>query len=359
VPVGLVLAMYLDKGLGLWEVAFVEIGMMGLLGKTISLMEDLGFLWLVHTGFELNLWESLVEEKTKEKILAENPNWDPLLLDHWLEQAKIQEFLVFTNGKYQLSKMGKAIQEYREYGLEAMYKELALHWGPRFAQVPDLMRGKIPRVPMEREMENELISKASMASEPFVWPLLREKCEKDRWRNVLDVGCGEGMFLRRLVEAFPSLKGVGLEINSAVANRAAAETKSYQGRIRIESTDVFEFTDTVGTYDCCLLNNNIYYFDSTSKRMDLLNHVKKLLSPGGQIGILTALRGVTPSFQIFRTHIPQNLMSFFLACHEGFEGLPLEHEMSDLLEQTGFTEIQVIPLPFKVSHYFFARKPRE
>lgn len=119
---------------------------------------------------------------------------------------------------------------------------------------------------------------------------------------------------------------------------------------------MFEFTDALGTYDCCLLNNNIYYF-SSEKRVEVLNHLKELLSPGGEIGILTALRGVTPAFQILKTHIPQNLMSFFLTCHEGFEGLPLEKEMVDLLEKTGFTEIEVIPLPFKVSHYFFARKP--
>lgn len=68
----------------------MDIGMLALLGKTVSLMENLGFMWLVHTGFELNLWESLLEEKTKTQLLAEHSNWDSLLLDHWLEQAKIQ-----------------------------------------------------------------------------------------------------------------------------------------------------------------------------------------------------------------------------------------------------------------------------
>lgn len=334
----------------------MEIGMLALLGKTISLMENLGFLWLVYTGFELNFWQRLLEEKTKDEILAENSNLDPLLLDHWLEQAKIQELLGFNNGKYHLSKMGKAIHDYRDYGLEAMYKEFALHWGPCFAQVPDLMRGEIPRRQMECEMENELISRASKSSEPFVWPLLKGKCEKHGWRNILDVGCGEAVFLRRLVEEFPSLRGVGLEINSSVASRAAAQIEAYQGRIRIEATDVFEFTDTSGPYDCCLLNNNIYYF-SSEKRLKLLKYLKDLMNPGGQIGILTALRGDASAFQIFNTCIPQNLMSFFLSCHEGFEGLPLKEEMQDLLEQTGFTQIEVIPLPFKVSSYFFARKP--
>lgn len=330
--------------------------MLALLGKTVTLMESLGFLWLVHTGYELNLWERFVEGETKENILAENLNWDPLLLEHWLEQAKSQELIVFTNEKYQLSKTGRAIHEYRDYGLKAMYKEFVLHWGPCFAQLPDLIRREIPRGQMDSEMDNELISRASKSSELFVWPVLKGKCEKDGWYNVLDIGCGEAVFLRRLVEEFPRLRGVGLEINLSVANRAALETEFYRGRIRIESTDVFEFNDTPGTYDCCLLNNNIYYFDS-KKRLELLTFLMNLLKPGGQIGILTALRGVKPSFQIFKTNIPQNLMSFFLSCHEGFEGLPLEEEMLDLLEGAGFSQIEVIPLPFKVSHYFFARKP--
>ena len=43
-------------------------------------------------------------------------------------------------------------------------------------------------------------------------------------------------------------------------------------------------------------------------------------------------------------------MSFFLACHDGFEGLPYETEMIKLLGDAGFVEIEVVPLPFKVSH---------
>lgn len=334
----------------------MDIGMLSLLGKTISLMENLGFLWLVHTGYELNIWEGFLEERNKEDFLAENPDWDPLLLDHWLEQARIQDLIVLTKGRYKLSKTGKAIHAYRNYGLEAMYKEFALYWGASFAQLPELIKREIPRLKMDNEMENELISRASKASEYFVWPVLRGKCEKEDWHSVLDVGCGEAVLLRRLVEGFSNLNGVGLEVNQLVANRAALETELYRGRIRIEAVNVFDFKDSLETYDCCLLNNLIYYFTG-QQRLDLLKTVMDLLKPGGQIGILTALRGVSPGFQIFKTNIPQNLMSFFLSCHDGFEGLPLEKDVLNLLEQAGFTEVEVIPLPFKVSHYFFARKP--
>lgn len=38
-------------------------GVLRLLGKTVSLMENMGFLWLVYSGFELKLWEQLQKKK--------------------------------------------------------------------------------------------------------------------------------------------------------------------------------------------------------------------------------------------------------------------------------------------------------
>lgn len=336
----------------------MEIGMLTLLGKTVTLMESMGFLWLVYSGFELGLWESLQEDRSVEEILALNPDWDPQILEHWLEQARIQGLLLLDNEKYRLNRVGKAISLYQNYGLEAMYKEFALYWGPVFAQLPQLMTQETVRPNMESEMNNELISRASRASEIFVWPLLKSKCEKEHWRRILDVGCGEGLYLRKFMQEFPTIYGVGIEINLAVVERAQAQSNPYPERLKIECGNIFDYADPLEKYDCCLLNNNIYYF-SSEQRMELLARIKKWLVPGGQIGILTALRGKSSSLPFIQTHIPQNLMSFFLACHEGFEGLPYEQEMIKLLGDSGFTEIEVVPLPFKVSHYFFARAPLE
>lgn len=334
----------------------METGMLTLLGKTITLMESLGFLWLVYSGFELGLWEKLQEEKSKEDLLEENPDWSPLLLDHWLEQAKIQGLLQQEEGKYRLNRVGKAIVLYKEYGLEAMYKEFAVYWGAIFAELPGRITQENPRPAMESEMENELISRASRASEIFVWPCLKAKCEKEQWMRILDVGCGEGIYLRKFMEEFPKIQGVGIERNSAVVERAQSHVKEYPERLKIICEDIFNCADPVEKYDCCVLNNNIYYF-TTEQRSELLSRIRRWLTPGGQIGILTALRGVGSSIPLIQTHIPQNLMSFFLANHEGFEGLPYEQEMYRLLDSAGFTDIEVVPLPFKVSHYFFARNP--
>lgn len=332
----------------------MQTGILTLLGKTVTLMESLGFLWLVHTGFELDLWKLLKKEKSKEELLALNPDWDPILIDHWLEQAKIQGLLLRHNDKYHLTRIGKAIDFYRDYGLEAMYKEFALYWGPIFAELPHRITGHTSLKNMESEMENELISKASRASELFVWPLLKGKCEKEHWQRILDIGCGEGFYLRKLIEEFPEIHGVGIDINSSVVERAMLLAEPFEDRLHFECLNILEHTAPLEKYDCCLLNNNIYYF-STEQRIELLTRIKAWLVPGGRIGILTALRGMNSSLPFIQTHISQNLMSFFLACHKGFEGLPYEQEVIKLLQDSGYSEVEVIPLPLKVSHYFFAR----
>lgn len=336
----------------------MDTGMLALLGKTVNLMENLGFLWLVYTGFELNLWGELKEGKSKEELLTTNPGWDSLLLEHWLEQARLQGLIQKDNEKYRLTRLGRAINTFQSYGLEAMYKEFALYWGPVFSHLPQLITQEINPPKMESEMENELISRASRSSEVFVWPLLKGKCEKEHWHNLLDIGCGEGFYLRKLMHEFPEMRGTGIEINPSVVKRAVKESEPYRERLQIILGNVLECQDPLEQFDCCLLNNNIYYF-STQQRMDLLRRIKTWLVPGGQVGILTALRGAGATIPFIQTHIPQNLMSFFLACHDGFEGLPYENEITKLLRESGFTEIEVVPLPFKVSHYFFARKPLE
>jgi len=330
-------------------------GILRLLGKTVSLMENMGFLWLVFSGFELRLWEQLQEEKTMDGLLADNPKWDAVLLEHWLNQAVFQDLLILDRDTYRLSSLGKSVLRYQDLGLEAMYKEFVLYWGTCFRQLPDLMTGREECPSLENELKDNLISRASRSSEVFVWPVLQKKCARENWRRILDVGCGEGTYLKKLLAVFPELTGVGLEINPATCVRAEQGIEKFHDRLRIVCQDIFDFNNEEA-FDCCLLNNNIYYFTG-SKRLELIRHLKGLLKPGGQIAILTALRGITSSVPILPAHIPQNLMSFFLACHQGFDGLPAEQEIMKLLQEAGFKKIEVRPLLFKVSHYFFAIKP--
>lgn len=334
--------------------------MLALLAKTTNLMEYMGFLWVTQTGLELDLWSELETASSLENVMTIHPEWDEILVEHWLEQAYYMDLLTKKNGYFQTTKMAKAINKYRYLGLEALYKELMGHWTMGFAKLPGLITKQRDKLSLESDMEEELISKASLASEPFVWPFLRTKCQKEQWKRVLDLGCGEGRYLKKLCNEFPELYAVGLEMNPVVANRAQEKLMESEGRVHILCQDILsivnrpsESLEELGTFDLCLLNNSIYYF-TQDQRIQLLKSINGLLAPGGQVGILTAVRKGEP-VRVFRTHIPQNLMSFFLACHQGFEGLPTEQEITSLLQQTGFREVNVSVMPLGTSHYFFAK----
>jgi len=355
----------------------LDVSMLTLLGKTTALMEYLGFLWVVQTGLELNLWAELESEGSLDDLMALHPSWDEVLLDHWLEQASCQDLLTKNNDRFRLTKLGKAIHKYSNSGLKALYKELVEHWSIGFAELPQLMTNEKEKLAMGPAMEEELISKASLASEPFVWPFLRAKCQREKWQRVLDIGCGEGLYLNKLACEFPQLHGVGLEINPSVAWRAQESAKEFGGRIQILCEDILSLGELqnsmpggeenppeedrqfkeLGMFDLCLLNNSIYYF-TPEQRIQLLEKIQRLLAPGGQVGILTAVRKGEP-IRIFRTHVPQNLMSFFLACHQGFQGLPTEQEVISLLQQTDYRDVNISVMPLGTSHYFFAKCPKQ
>lgn len=330
--------------------------MLLLLNKTTNLMEGLSFLWVVYSGFELELWHKLSKEQTLEDLIKLNPNWDRVLLDHWLEQAYCLDLVSKHGRTYRLTRLGKSLLTYRDLGLEAMFREFVLHWSPNFAGLPGLLGKEKQKTPLGTEMEEQLISRASLASEPFVWPYLKAKCQKEKWRRVLDIGCGEGIYLQKLLTAFDSVSGVGIELNSVVAARANQSGGSFGDRLKIICADALNLNEDIGLFDVCLLNNNIYYF-SAAQRACLLARLKDYLSSHGQIGILTALRATDYQARIFKTYIPQNLMSFFLACHQGFNGLPTETEVKELLKANGFINISANPLAMRTSFYFWAQKP--
>ncbi|MDQ7094492.1 class I SAM-dependent methyltransferase [Desulfosporosinus sp. PR] len=337
----------------------MDVSMLALLAKTTSLMEYLGFLWVVQTGLELDLWTEMETASSLHEVMVLHPGWDETLLEHWLEQAYYLDLLTKREGRFQATKLARAINNYKNLGLQALYKELMGHWAAGFAELPRLITKQREKLKIGSDMEDELISKASMASEPFVWPFLRTKCQKEQWRKVLDLGCGEGRYLKRLADEFPELQGVGLEMNPIVVGRARERVQDCEGRVQILCQDILAlgeqenpFLKEFGPFDLCLLNNSIYYF-SQAQRIELLEKIKGLLVPGGQVGILTAVRQGDP-VRVFRTHLPQNLMSFFLACHQGFEGLPTEQEVTSVLRQTGYRDINISVMPLGTSHYFFA-----
>ncbi len=144
------------------------------------------------------------------------------------------------------------------------------------------------------------------------------------WRgdeNVLDVGCGRGVFLIGAAKRLKGGKATGVDIwraddlsgNSADATMKNAKAEGVANRIKIENTDARKLPFGANTFDVVVSSLAIHNIDGSSERAKALREIARVLKPGGYLAI----------FDIFHTG-----------------------EYAKLLEQLGFADLQLSPLTF-------------
>jgi ubiquinone/menaquinone biosynthesis C-methylase UbiE len=144
------------------------------------------------------------------------------------------------------------------------------------------------------------------------------------WRgdeNVLDVGCGRGLFLVAAAKRLKSGKATGVDIwrsedlsgNSADATMANAKAENVANRVKIENADARKLPFGANSFDVVVSSLAIHNIDGSGERAKALREVARVLKPGGYLAI----------FDIFHTR-----------------------EYAKLLEQLGFGDIQLSPLTF-------------
>ena len=144
------------------------------------------------------------------------------------------------------------------------------------------------------------------------------------WRgdeNVLDVGCGRGLFLIAAAKRLKNGKATGVDIwrsedlsgNSAEATINNAKAEGVANRIKIENTDVRKLPFGANSFDVVVSSLAIHNIDGSTERAKALREIARVLKPGGYLAI----------FDIFHTG-----------------------EYAKLLGQLGFNDVQLSPLTF-------------
>jgi arsenite methyltransferase len=144
------------------------------------------------------------------------------------------------------------------------------------------------------------------------------------WRgdeNVLDVGCGRGLFLVGAAKRLKTGKATGVDIwqsgdlsgNSAEAAQRNAKTEGVAGRVKIETADARELPFAAGSFDVVVSSLALHNLPSSQERAKALNEIARVLKPGGYLAIL----------DIFRTA-----------------------EYAKTLKQLSFTDVRLSPLTF-------------
>ena len=144
------------------------------------------------------------------------------------------------------------------------------------------------------------------------------------WRgdeNVLDVGCGRGLFLIAAAKRLRSGKATGVDIwrqedlsgNTAEAAMNNAKAEGVANRIKIENTDARKLPFGANSFDVVVSSLAIHNIDGGTERAKALREMVRVLKPGGYLAI----------FDIFHTG-----------------------EYAKLLGQLGFIDLQLSPLTF-------------
>lgn len=144
------------------------------------------------------------------------------------------------------------------------------------------------------------------------------------WRgdeNVLDVGCGRGLFLIGAAKRLKTGKATGVDTwqsedlsgNSAEAALANAKAEGMAGRVKVETADARQLPFAASSFDIALSSLAIHNIPARADRAKALSEMARVLKPGGYLAIL----------DIFHTS-----------------------EYARALLPLGFTEIQLSPMTF-------------
>lgn len=137
-------------------------------------------------------------------------------------------------------------------------------------------------------MDRRRISALAHAQHPIAAPLadtsvatLLERALPARGGRVLDLGCGEGAWLRRALAARPRLHAEGVDVDAAAVEqaRAAAEAAGLGDRIVLHAEDAREFSAD-GPFDTVLCVGATHAFGGLLPALDA---ARAHLAPGGSV----------------------------------------------------------------------------
>jgi len=151
--------------------------------------------------------------------------------------------------------------------------------------------------------------------------------------NIIDIGCGEGITLEKLINRYPGKSISGIDImpeNVSVCR---------QHNLPVSPGSVYDMRLEEGSVDLCILSEVIEHLDDAELALD---NIRRILKSGGDILI------VFPNDTMFKI-----TRLLFLKFKEAFaeSGHVRQYtpqNLKGILEKKGFAVLKVMSIPFKL-----------
>jgi SAM-dependent methyltransferase len=311
---------------------------------------------LLRIGLRKGLFEELRSPLTADE-LAERLALAPDLVASWLRASEAHRLVRCREGRYQIGSLVRWLLDAEQApAIRAILDQAALTYAPRLDEIPELMEDArrpefgAPAETLRTAAASRLLERRALAALARV-PGVRAA------RRVLDIGCGHGTYLAGFLSHYRDANGLGIEMDSAVAEEARRTLRqaevSRRGEIRVGDFMTMDLAE--GSYDLVMLNNNLYYFSPEQRKAlfaralgSLAGHgVFALQTPIATAGRITRALGGDQSTATF---------DLFLRAHRNLHGLPDPEELFADLRRTGFEEMgQISIVPGGSLRYLWAR----
>jgi protein-L-isoaspartate O-methyltransferase len=324
-------------------------GQYSLMFKLLKTSNEFYRACFVTTAVSQGIYEKFVEEKSTLEQLCENLNIgsDREGLKAWLDLGvSLGELKRVENEFHIKGKLSRALLKSNNDAYKAFLEEIVRYHYTYVIDTPTMLK-EHKRFPFD-ETPGELVARSSRISEPFIFEAADAVIPRQGGFQLLEVGCGSGIYIQRACARNPELRAVGLELQEKVANAARKNIKTWglENRATIEHSDVRNYSSSQ-KFDLITLHQNIYYF-SVPEREDLFRYVNDYLKPGGQVLLTTVCQGGGPSMQA---------VNIWVSTTEGYGPLPNPDQLCQQFKAAGFAEVKTKRLvPFESFWAFVATK---
>jgi 4-hydroxy-2,2'-bipyrrole-5-carbaldehyde O-methyltransferase len=282
-------------------------------------------------GIATGLLPALHEPRQPEQLAAELGVPDSEILRTYLDLGVALRELARTAAGYRTrGRVARALASPESHPMRALVTELVDYHGGVYRDLAEHLRdGSGADYLTGRE---DLVAAASGLLEPVLGPFVDRVVRDAGAIRLLELGCGSGVYLRRAAAANPDATGVAVEIEPAVAAKAAQALNRWgcADRFEVRQGDARRLPAEIGdAFDVITLYNSVYYVD-VADRVGLFASLRDRLVDGGRLVIVSMMHG--------STWTSLNL-SLVLAATRGCTGLPRPDALIADLRGAGFTGV--------------------
>ncbi|WP_142829831.1 class I SAM-dependent methyltransferase [Planococcus soli] len=289
------------------------------------------YSWHAYVGYELDLFKAFERPVTKFDV-ADALQLDEDLLNQWVRVGvSIGHLKEAGRNRYKTWNAWKLPKPKGNNSSGVLLKEMMELHIPTLLNYPEMMR-KQERLHFDEEKHAPTVAETSRLLEVLALPKMSRRLKGKDVDTVLDIGCGEGGYIKKLAERFPNTHFTGIEISPAVTEVAKSLTRDNQN-VSIENADLWKYKP-VQLQGMVMMNNVIHYID-LEKRQDLFTELSSWIKEEGILSVVTPIAGDSDSTPF------ANVFNSFFSSFDNLYRLPARQELAQWGEHAGLELLSI------------------